>query len=110
MGKIASGWQAGRDLQWELIWIGESAWPKIRNCIGEWHESSAGGVIGKQRKRERLAWIVAGLFAVVAMVVTKRCHRKAFTPGLAQTPYKVSVVSRVFGSKGMVQSEISQKL
>jgi len=50
-------WQTGRDLQWELIWIGENASsvaaPQVPN--------------GKQRKRERLAWMAAGVFAVIAL-------------------------------------------
>ena len=50
-------WQTGRDLQWELIWIGENAssvaTPQVPN--------------GKQRKRERLAWMAAGVFAVIAL-------------------------------------------
>ena len=53
-------WQTGRDLHGELIWIGESASSAATPPV----------LSGKQRKRERLAWIVAGLFAVVAIATS----------------------------------------
>jgi len=53
-------WQTGRDLHGELIWIGESASSAATPPV----------LSGKQRRRERLAWIVAGLFAVVAIATS----------------------------------------
>jgi serine/threonine protein kinase/Tol biopolymer transport system component len=53
-------WQTGRDLHGELIWIGESASSAATPPV----------LSGKQRKRERLAGIVAGLFAVVAIATS----------------------------------------
>jgi serine/threonine protein kinase/WD40 repeat protein len=53
-------WQTGRDLHGELIWIGESASSVATPLV----------LSGKHRKRERLAWIVAGLFAVVAIATS----------------------------------------
>src|SRR4029453_18917595 len=50
-------WQTGRDLHGELIWIGDSASSAATPLVRS----------GKQRKRERLAWIVAGLFAGIAV-------------------------------------------
>lgn len=50
-------WQTGRDLHGELIWIGESASSAATPLV----------LSGKQKKRERSAWIVAGLFAVIAV-------------------------------------------
>jgi len=50
-------WQTGRDLHGELIWIGESASSVATPLV----------LSGKQEKRGRLAWIVAGLFAVIGV-------------------------------------------
>src|SRR5262249_56581075 len=52
-------WQTGRDLHWELIWIHESA-----SSVATPRAPS-----GKQRKRETLAWITAGVFAAIAVGV-----------------------------------------
>jgi serine/threonine protein kinase len=50
-------WQTGRDLHGELIWIRESASSVATPLV----------LSGKQGKRGRLARIVAGLFAVIAV-------------------------------------------
>jgi eukaryotic-like serine/threonine-protein kinase len=50
-------WQTGRDLHGELIWIRESASSVATPLV----------LSGKQGRRGRLAWIVAGLFAVIAV-------------------------------------------
>ena len=49
-------WQTGRDLQWELTWIGESTTTAPT-------PQRAGG---KQRTRELVAWIAAGVFSLMA--------------------------------------------
>jgi eukaryotic-like serine/threonine-protein kinase len=49
-------WQTGRDLQWELNWIGESTTsaPTPQRASG------------RQRTREFVAWIAAGVFSLIA--------------------------------------------
>ena len=49
-------WQTGRDLQWELTWIGEST------TTAPTPERTS----GKQRTRELVAWIAAGVFSLIA--------------------------------------------
>jgi serine/threonine protein kinase len=49
-------WQTGRDLQWELTWIGEST-----TSATTWQPAG-----GKQRTRELTAWVATGIFALVA--------------------------------------------
>src|SRR5262245_14721415 len=46
-------WQIARDLQREVLWIGESA-------------SSAAAPQVKRKAHDRLAWVVAGIFAIIA--------------------------------------------
>jgi eukaryotic-like serine/threonine-protein kinase len=48
-------WQTGRDLQWELIWIIESASAATQGLSGD-----------RENKGELLAWITAGMAFVVA--------------------------------------------
>jgi serine/threonine protein kinase/Tol biopolymer transport system component len=50
-------WQSGRDLQGELIWIGENASSVATTRV----------LGGKQGRHERLAWIAAAVFAVIAL-------------------------------------------
>jgi len=51
-------WQTGRDLQWELSWIGESASEAAQRGPRDTHE-----------KRERVAWLAAAVFAATAVAV-----------------------------------------
>ena len=51
-------WQTGRDLQWELTWIGEST-----TSAATGHRES-----GKPKTRELAAWIAAGIFALIAAI------------------------------------------
>ena len=50
-------WQTGRDLRWELTWVGESTSAS----------ATPQGRSGKQKTRERLVWIAAVMFALIAV-------------------------------------------
>jgi serine/threonine protein kinase len=54
-------WQSGRDLHWELVWILESASSVAMPPV----------LSGRQRKGELLAWIAAGVFAVIALAALR---------------------------------------
>jgi len=62
-------WQTARDLQWELMWTGESMSSEAASAVPR----------TKRNKRELLAWIAAGLFSVIAFTAFWTAWRQPHT-------------------------------